>query len=48
MITRTCTCVCVGCALLGDYLQLIKKDFKKAAKAYKYGCEEYDYWKCKF
>lgn len=34
-----------GCHLLGDFLEAIKKDFKKAAAVYKMNCEELNYGK---
>ncbi|KAI1297646.1 Cytochrome c oxidase assembly factor 7 -like protein [Halotydeus destructor] len=34
-----------GCSLLGDYVQIIEKNFKKAAKVYKHGCDKHDYGK---
>lgn len=33
------------CHLLGDYLEAIKKDFKKAGKVYKTNCDEHNYAK---
>lgn len=34
-----------GCTLLGDFLEIIHKDFVRAAKVYKYACHEFGYWK---
>lgn len=31
--------------MLGDYLEAIKRDFKKAAKVYKNNCDEFNYGK---
>ena len=34
-----------GCTLLGDFYEAIEKDFLKAFKTYKFGCEEQSYAK---